>query len=164
LVSCAATSEARQTLGSRLSGCFPQPVLTMHTCRFGSRSEITFRVHRGRLHPATCNRRRHPSGCSRTRISRSPRVHRQTPARTRQARPAPFRSAAGQSTGAHRELPGAVAQRHPTARRLAAVRSEHLATFPDAGPREEGTAADTAPAPDVRRTVMRGPPIVWPLS
>ena len=30
---------------------------------------------------------------------------------------------------------------------LAAVRSEHLATFPDAGPREEGTAADTAPAP-----------------
>jgi hypothetical protein len=39
---------------------------------------------------------------------------------------------------------------------LAAVRSEHLATFPDAGPREEGTAADTAPAPDVRRTVMRG--------
>src|SRR5208283_140600 len=25
--------------------------------------------------------------------------------------------------------------------------SEHLATFPDAGPREEGTAADTAPAP-----------------
>src|ERR1700730_17351147 len=39
---------------------------------------------------------------------------------------------------------------------LAAVRSEHLATFPDAGPREEGTAADTAPAPDVRRTVKRG--------
>src|ERR1700693_3277137 len=51
-----------------------------------------------------------------------------------------------QSTGARRpaikkrsyirfatSFPGAVAQLH-----IAAVRSEHLATFPDAGPREEG--------------------------
>ena len=44
-----------------------------------------------------------------------------------------------QSTGARRpatSFPGAVAQLH-----IAAVRSEHLATFPDAGPREEGPPA-----------------------
>src|SRR5580704_9678341 len=55
-----------------------------------------------------------------------------------------------------RALEGFEASRGGRPTTLAAVRSEHLATFPDAGPREEGTAADTAPAPDVRRTVMRG--------
>jgi predicted nucleic acid-binding Zn ribbon protein len=55
-----------------------------------------------------------------------------------------------------RALEGFEASRGGRPTTLAAVRSEHLATFPDAGPREEGTAADTAPAPDVRRAVKRG--------
>jgi hypothetical protein len=50
---------------------------------------------------------------------------------------------------------------------VAAVRSEHLATFPDAGPQEQEAATDTRPAPDSatdaptaapvrRRTARRG--------